>query len=1037
MKPLVQFYNEHKGKASDKWDLYLGVYNNEFTGHRDAPINLLEIGVQNGGSLEIWDKYFHNAQNIIGCDIDDKCGLLEFESSCIQIIVGDAGSKNTLEQITKISPSFDIVIDDGSHTSGDIIKSFLLYFPILSDGGIFVAEDLHCSYWEEFEGGLYNPYSSVSFFKALADVLNYEHWGTDADRYKTIDNILDKYNCEISSESLIGLHSIKFVNSVCIIQKRSPEINSIGVRVVVGSEEDVKQGNLLMDGSELLAPDQSSSSWNISQLDDNSLVLNNRIETLGAVLVARDSMIEDLNEKLQGQVNEIGNLQAVDNANFAQISKHADLISLRETQVSELLELNSVREGQIHELQELNKQREDQILILENRNQELTASIELFAQPNKDLENQSNGLFVNFWRKFSKFFQLCYFNVRFILILVKQIGIGGVVKRLISSYRAGGLSVTIYRYRKVRSQHISSQNIEVLEDKMTLRRDVDIEKINYVKFIAETEPSESDLKVMEQEGADFPYRPKFSIVVPVYNTDKIYLLEFVESVIAQTYTNWELCIADDCSTKGFVKPLLEKFAKNDDRIKVVFRKENGHISACTNSALELATGDYICLMDNDDKIARNSLHEFVSLLNQDQTLDMIYSDEDKLDLAGHRYEPFFKPDWSPETLEACMYTAHFACYRASIVHELKGFRSECDGAQDYDFVLRFTEKTQRIAHIPKVLYHWRAIPGSTAYSMDEKNYTLDSATRALSDRMDRVWTGGEVVRGQYAGCFDLRYKIKGNPKISIIIPSAGRSAVIRGRSIDLLHNVVRSINQNTTYKNYEIIIVDNDDLSDDTIQLLSKFDCKFVHFHEEFNVAKKMNLGAKIATGDYFLFLNDDVEIITPNWLESMLQLCQRPQIGAVGAKLIFENETAQHLGVAFWNGLPDHIRRGFDRNDPGYFFSSCANRNYLAVTGAVVLTPRKEFEDVKGFDEDFAINYNDIDYCLKLYELGQRTVYCASAQLYHFESVSREAFVADNEIDLFLKKWKEVTENDPYYGKYFDDHPPNFFLKEFNRGTK
>ena len=553
---------------------------------------------------------------------------------------------------------------------------------------------------------------------------------------------------------------------------------------------------------------------------------------------------------------------------------------------------------------------------------------------------------------------------------------------------------------------------------------------SYANYIATMEPKVEDLKAMAKSVTSLGYRPKFSIAVPVYNVDEKWLTQFIESVLAQVYPDWELCIADDHSTLPHVRPLLEKFAAKDDRIRLVFRDSNGHISAATNSALELATGDFVCLMDNDDEIAPHALYEFASVLNRDNSIDMIYSDEDKLDIAGNRYEPFFKPDWSPEALEGCMYTAHFACYRMNLVREVGGFRSNFNGAQDYDFVLRFTERAAKIVHIPKILYHWRAIPGSTAASMDAKDYVLDAAVRALTERVERVAGGGEARLGLYGGSFDVRYKINGSPLVSIIIPSAGRMANVRGRDVDLLAQVVTSICENTAYKNFEIIIVDNNDLRSETINALKPYNCHFIHFEGDFNIATKMNLGAKEARGEYLLFMNDDIEVITPDWMECMLQLCQRKGVGVVGAKLHYENESLQHVGVAFWNGLPDHIHRAFPGTHPGHFFSSVANRNYLAVTGAVLMTKHELFETVGGFDEQFPINYNDIDYCLKMFSKGFRIVFAAGARLFHYESVSREAVVAHDEIQLFQQKWMDTVSYDPYYGSVFDNHPPVFELR-------
>lgn len=553
----------------------------------------------------------------------------------------------------------------------------------------------------------------------------------------------------------------------------------------------------------------------------------------------------------------------------------------------------------------------------------------------------------------------------------------------------------------------------------------------YASYRAEVEePGLRDHEAMAMLQARFAYRPKFSIAVPVFNVEAKWLRRCIESVQAQVYDNWELCIADDCSTAPHIRPLLDEYSSADQRIKIKYRDCNGHISAATNTAIEMSTGDYICLMDNDDEIAPNALFEFAALLDRDTGIDMIYSDEDKLGLDGLRYEPFFKPDWSPESLEGCMYTAHFACYRASIVRKLGGFRTGYDGAQDYDFVLRFTEQAKKIVHVPKVLYHWRAIPGSTAATMDAKDYVLDAAVRALRDRADRVNGGGEVRLGKYAGSFDVRYMVRGQPLVSAIIPSAGRHATIRGGEVDLLVNVVKTLHECNSYRHFEVIVVDNGDLREETKQALAPYNCRFVHFDSEFNIATKMNMGAAVARGEYLLFLNDDVEAISSDWLECMLQLAQRPEVGVVGAKLYFENGTIQHAGVAFCEGLPDHVRREAPGADPGYFFSSCANRNYMAVTGAVLMSPRKVFEGVGGFDERFAINYNDVDYCLKVFATGLRVVFAAGAELFHFESISRERTVSPHEIALFRHKWNELVAHDPYYSSNFESRPPDFRLR-------
>lgn len=542
---------------------------------------------------------------------------------------------------------------------------------------------------------------------------------------------------------------------------------------------------------------------------------------------------------------------------------------------------------------------------------------------------------------------------------------------------------------------------------------------------------ESVLNAQRDYVASFQYRPVFSIVVPTYNTPRQLLIDFIESVLAQTYPDWELCIADDASKQSHVKELLDSYAGKDERIKLAYRHSNGHIAEATNTALAMARGDYICLMDHDDLIAPNALFEFASRLNEDPSLDFIYSDEDKISFDGSlRFDPHFKPDWSPEYLECCMYTAHFACYRASMVRATGGFRKEFNGAQDYDFMLRFSQHMNKVAHVAKILYHWRTIPGSTASSMDNKDYVVDAATRALEEHLNRTGKLDFVRSSQHKGCFHARRQVEGNPLVSIVIPSAGRDSLIRGGEIDLLANCIRSIMEKSTYSNLEIVVVDNNDLRHSTVEALARYPIKFVHYTEpEFNVAAKMNLGAAYASGEYLLFLNDDIEVIAPDWIEAMLSLAQRSGVGTVGAKLLFEDGTLQHVGVTFCNSLPDHIRRGYPGEEAGHFFSSDGQRNYLAVTGACVLLARDIFQSVDGFDETFAINYNDIDLCLKIWQKGYRNVYTGQAILYHFESRNRKREVASQEIDLFLQRWAKMLVRDPYYSQYFRANPPNFEL--------
>lgn len=554
---------------------------------------------------------------------------------------------------------------------------------------------------------------------------------------------------------------------------------------------------------------------------------------------------------------------------------------------------------------------------------------------------------------------------------------------------------------------------------------------SYAAWIERVErPALPTLEAMRAAIAGFAIRPRISIVMPVYDTPEPYLAAALASIRAQSYPDWELCLADDASTAPHVAPMLARLAAEEPRVRLHRRPANGGIVAASNDALALATGDWLTLIDHDDAIPPHALYAFVAALNADPAIDFLYSDEDKITVEGERYEPFFKPDWSPETLEACMYTAHLALYRMEIVARIGGFRAECEGAQDYDFVLRYTEHARRVHHVAEVLYHWRAIPGSTAQAMDNKGYVVAAAVRALEDRARRTGGLDRVRPTAFAGSFHLRRALKERPLVSIVIPTAGRDSVVRGRTVDLLAACLASIRETSTYENIEIVAVDNGDLRPETGAAVARHGARSVTWEEPvFNVAAKMNLGARTATGAVLVFLNDDVDVISPDWIEAMLALLQIPGVGAVGAKLLFETGELQHVGVSVIDATPDHPRRSYPREDPGHFFSTAGNRNYLAVTGACVMVARAEFEAIGGFDEGYAINYNDVDLCLRLHERGLRSVYCAEAELYHYESRNRARVVDPAEHARFRARWADKFPRDPYYGAWFEALPPTFEL--------
>jgi GT2 family glycosyltransferase len=509
--------------------------------------------------------------------------------------------------------------------------------------------------------------------------------------------------------------------------------------------------------------------------------------------------------------------------------------------------------------------------------------------------------------------------------------------------------------------------------------------------------------------------PSISLIVPVYNIAELYLRACIDSVRRQIYPHWELCIADDRSTEPHIKRVLDEYAAMDSRIKVVYRGKNGNISAASNTALELATGQYIALLDHDDELSEHALFRMAEAIVGDPSLDMIYSDEDKLTPGGKRHDPFFKPDWSPEYFLACMYTGHLGVYRADMVRRIGGWRSQFDGAQDYDLVLRIVASKPRIHHIPDILYHWRTIPTSTASGAKAKPEAHQRAQMVLQSYLDLIGREGSVEPGPSEGFHRIRYKIVGNPKVSIVIPTAGRPADIRGVQSWFLLECVSSIRRLSTYGNIEIIAVDNNDLSPELAAAIEPFDVRLIRYIEPFNLARKMNQGAFAAEGEHLILLNDDIEVVSPEWIESMLEYSQWPEIGAVGAQLLFPNNTRQHSGVYLLEGNPGHPFYQFAADHPGYYLSSKVHRNWSAVTGACMMTRAEVFKSVGGFNESFPLNYNDVDYCLKVLDSGKRVVYTPYATLYHHESVSKTGTYA-HELETFKSVWKKRFPRDPYY---------------------
>lgn len=535
----------------------------------------------------------------------------------------------------------------------------------------------------------------------------------------------------------------------------------------------------------------------------------------------------------------------------------------------------------------------------------------------------------------------------------------------------------------------------------------------------------------DEEILEFDYNPLISICIPVYNVERVYLSECLDSILNQTYRNFEVCLSNDCSTLQETIDTLNEYAQKDSRIKVFHRQENGHISRATNDALSIASGEFIGLMDNDDLLTKNALYECVKVLNENPELDFIYSDEDKMDMQGNRRDPHFKSDFAPDSILGSNFICHFEIMRKSIVDEIGGFRVGLEGAQDYDIFLRFFEKTtpEKIYHIPKILYHWRMIEGSTAATIDSKGYAIEKGRQAVSDALERRGIKAEVKVHPVVPYYLVEYKYDVEPMISIIIPTKDYA--------DVTEKCLQSLFEKTTYTNYEVILMNNNSEKKETFALFEKYKNKYSNFrvvdaNYEFNYSKINNQGVASAKGDYIVLLNNDTEIITPNWLEIMVGYAMQPHIGAVGAKLLYPDNTVQHAGVILGiGGIAQHSFVGNHREDPGFYGRLAVPFNYSAVTAACLMVAKEKFNEINGLEETLQVAFNDVDFNLKLLKAGYYNVCLNQVELYHHESKSRgldttsekyKRFVSEH--DYMKDKWGYMLYSDKFYN-------PNLSLRK------
>ncbi len=532
----------------------------------------------------------------------------------------------------------------------------------------------------------------------------------------------------------------------------------------------------------------------------------------------------------------------------------------------------------------------------------------------------------------------------------------------------------------------------------------------------------SDLARMRAEIATLDYKPCVSIITPVFNTPVRWLEECIQSVIDQVYGEWELILVDDNSTDREMLKLLPELAARDSRIVLTRCDKRGGISAASNRGLERAEGEWIGFLDHDDLLEPDALFQHVKWLQTHRDADLIYSDEDKLTEEGLD-SPIFKPDWSPDYFLSCNYICHFTLVRRAVLREVGGFRSEFDGAQDYDLFLRVIERTTRIDHIPRVLYHWRRSDSSTADNIRRKPGSLETGRLALEAHLERQRARGHVTVDWRTHAYWIKREMPETKKISIIIP-------VRD-GVDLLARCLHSITNQTSYAPYEIVIVDNESRTAEARAYLSGLKHRVLEFAGPFNFSAINNFAVEQTDSPWLLFLNNDTEVIDPDWLTIMAEHIQRPEVGAVGPRLLYPDDTVQHGGIVVGvGGIAEHAFRGFPAEAPGVCRQLQVTRNYSAVTGACLLTRRDVFNKVGGFDEErLPVTFSDVDLCLKIRRAGYLVVYTPFARLYHYESATRRRTVEPLETEVMQERWAPVLESDPYYNPNLSRERADFSL--------
>ena len=944
--------------------------------------------------------------------------------------------------------SISVLHIDGLHTYDAVSHDFKTWYAKVTDDGIILFHDIHTrqtdfgvyKFWEEIK----QKHHTIEFFHAYGLGVVFKNKET-YDRFAPFEDVWQQYYPLVTDEA-------KYMGE---ISQLSHELN------------EHRQVKLLLEGEnaglqKTFREFEGASLNNSKNLQTKNFELDKEIYFLKSSLFSAElnaSNVQSENQELKQEVSLLAErLNIADNALKKASQKISDAVKINELLKHDSQSL-TMRISNLESLVQRNKTEREKI---EARTSELQ----------KKVEDQDRYIH---WMSMSRFWKLRgeYLRCKWALLnplkFCKKYIWSGIPaypqiywavhhpSKFVNKYTPRPVFQKIYRDRT----YLLSETLRHVRDegmKPTVNRvrnyilfgrgtlytpsvqlevPSDLYETNYYHWIKGIEGPFLEKLSREKEAmlASFSYLPKISVLMPAYNSDEIFFRKAIFSVINQWYPNWELCIADDHSSHKAVKIVLDELrARNDPRIKIKECPTNGGISIATNQALELATGEFAAFLDHDDEIAPYALFLFVSELQKNKNIDISYSDCDKITESGYRYEPEFKPIWSPELLVSMAYTTHFRIIRKKLIDEVGGLRKEFDGSQDYDLMLRVSEHAKNILHIPWILYHWRAIPGSAAFSTNEKPYAQSAGMRALQEALVRRNIPGTAVVHKYASNTSL-FKIDFNQKlirdkISIIIPTKD--------GVDVLRKCIASIKRLTKYPNYEIVVINNNSTKQETFDYFKSGGFRVIDIPtKSFNFAHINNKAVEMVDSEYIVFLNNDTEVINPDWLLEFIGTMKiRDSIGVVGAKLLYPNNTVQHVGITMIltdNIIAHHVYRDIEKNNCGPYGYAAVLRNYSAVTAACMMVRKSIFQKLGGFDERrFAVSYNDVDFCLRAIKAGYACVFNPDVLLYHHESFTREAIDIPEESANMMKTWSSVyPDYDPYYSRHFERLPPDFTFKK------